>query len=485
MSLKFLYKKGFHTARLDIQDKVWQAEQKRDEEARKTAELRRQIEDERAVQDLRAQMGGGNVNGASTDTGLEWMYAGVRKSVAEKQDESEAFLTGKKAVGESEGKVAKVAPGVDFDANKLSSKRFTAITGGRVAAVEALAKIDDDGIKSTSSLSSSLFVSNKVPRAEAFAVRQADPLVAMAEAEARRKQLLLSDPRVLEKIKEKLLSEQKQKQVQVQTIQQQSFSEQLDQNISGQDIMERVKEKKSTDVTNEEENEETEHRHKHRRHHRHHHHRRSDNKDDEEDLSHHRRHHHRRRHRDNDEMSPSHDVINEEKNENENYSRKRLREETCVKEDESLIETKDSAQQSRRTRKSRWDIPEESTNVIHAENITATNVIGVSELKETLTMDANIETASSRIYDEIKEREKETEKEEDIDENLETIEGRNLTIKASTNTVQFGLIGGAKKKEGMNHLGIPEHIAKEREALFRAKQLETFRGGKGGRREHR
>ena len=85
---QFLYKKGFHTARLDIQDKVWQAEQKRDEEARKTAELRRQIEDERAVQDLRAQMGG-NVNGPSTDTGLEWMYAGVRKSVAEKQDESE------------------------------------------------------------------------------------------------------------------------------------------------------------------------------------------------------------------------------------------------------------------------------------------------------------------------------------------------------------------------------------------------------------
>ena len=75
-------------------------------------------------------------------------------------------------------------------------------------------------------------------------------------------------------------------------------------------------------------------------------------------------------------------------------------------------------------------------------------------------------------------------KEEDIEENLETIEG-NTTIKASLNTLQFGLIGGAKKKEGMNHLGIPEHIAKEREALFRAKQLETFRGGKGGRREHR
>jgi hypothetical protein len=245
--------------------------------------------------------------------------------------------------------------------------------------------------------------------------------------------------------------------------------------------MERVKELKSTDVTNEEENEETEHRHKHRRHHRHHHHRRSDNKDDEEDLSHHRRHHHRRRYRDNDEMSPSHDVINKEKNENEdnNNSRKRLREETWIKEDESLIERKDSAQQSRRTRKSRWDIPEESTNVVTVEGITATNVIGDDIMKETITMDAKVETSSCRIYDEIKEREKE----EDIEENLETIEG-NTTIKASLNTLQFGLIGGAKKKEGMNHLGIPEHIAKEREALFRAKQLETFRGGKGGRREH-
>ena len=239
MSLKFLYKKGFHTARLDIQDKVWQAEQKRDEEARKTAELRRQIEDERAVQDLRAQMGGG---GPSADTGLEWMYAGVRKSAAEKQDEDEAFLTGKKAVGEKEGKAAKVAIGADFDSNKLSSKRLVAVTGGRAAAVEALAKVGNgngnsstnpsssSSSSSSSSVSSSLstsIVSHHVPRSEAFAVRQADPLVAMAEAEARRKQLLLSDPRVLEKIKEKLLEDQRHKQQQ----QQRSSTEKMEPSI--------------------------------------------------------------------------------------------------------------------------------------------------------------------------------------------------------------------------------------------------------------
>ena len=40
MSLKFLSKKGFHPHNVDQQARVWDAEQKRDAEARKLAELR-------------------------------------------------------------------------------------------------------------------------------------------------------------------------------------------------------------------------------------------------------------------------------------------------------------------------------------------------------------------------------------------------------------------------------------------------------------
>jgi len=503
MSLKFLYKKGFHTARLDIQDKVWQAEQKRDEEARKTAELRRQIEDERAVLELRAQMGGG---GPSADTGLEWMYAGVRKSAAEKQDEAEAFLTGKKAVGESEGKAAKVATGADFDATKLSSKRLVAVTGGRAAAVEALAKVGSGNgpslstPSSSSSSSSSTLTSlhTNIPRSEAFAVRQADPLVAMTEAEARRKQLLLSDPRVLEKIKEKLLEEQRLKKQQLES-QHQRFSpstEQIDKSItsnssatSRSEIIATSLNVSSVDASgggaaasggageDDKERSQDESRHRHRHHHRrhHHHHRRhrSEEKVDGEESSKHRHHHHRRRHHRDDDTERSRSR-SRSRSMDDSSSRKRLREEKEEDEADLLTKKEESSQlpivsaPEVRVKKSRWDNPNYKLDSATIEKSPI-----LEEVKKEMANEEGDIAANKDFFiinKELNEQDDEAEIELDMGND-------NRASKPLTNSsLQFGLTGGSKKKEGVNHLGIPDHIAKEREALFRAKQFESRRG---------
>ena len=46
------YKTGFHPARLDVQERVWKAEEKKADEERRIVELRKQLEAERGAEEL-------------------------------------------------------------------------------------------------------------------------------------------------------------------------------------------------------------------------------------------------------------------------------------------------------------------------------------------------------------------------------------------------------------------------------------------------
>jgi hypothetical protein len=132
--LGFLYKKGFHPKRLDVQEKVWKAEEAAASEARRTAEVLKTLEAERNEEDL-SRAAGGAITCAS---GLEWMYSGARAAVPSKEEAaraSEDYLLGKRAVGATAaapGKAATVSHS-DFDIVKVNDARMAAITSGGVA----------------------------------------------------------------------------------------------------------------------------------------------------------------------------------------------------------------------------------------------------------------------------------------------------------------------------------------------------------------
>ena len=94
MSLAFLAKKSWHTSNLDNVERVWLAEQKSENEAKKVAELQKQIDDERQIQELRQLQVASGQKVKTTDSSLDWMYQGPNASQFEKQKESEQYLLG-------------------------------------------------------------------------------------------------------------------------------------------------------------------------------------------------------------------------------------------------------------------------------------------------------------------------------------------------------------------------------------------------------
>ena len=95
MSLAFLAKKSFHTTNLDNVERVWIAEQKAENEAKKLAELQKQIDDERKIQELRQLQVASGQKVKTTDSSLDWMYQGPNASQMEKQKDTEEYLLGK------------------------------------------------------------------------------------------------------------------------------------------------------------------------------------------------------------------------------------------------------------------------------------------------------------------------------------------------------------------------------------------------------
>lgn len=114
--MSFLNKKSWHTGGFKMIEKVWKAEQKAAEEAKKCETLRKELEEERRVESLRRMQAEAGLLTAQQVERLDWMYVGqgaFRAQEAEK--EQEAYLLGKvkkEASNEnSELKALATAPG--------------------------------------------------------------------------------------------------------------------------------------------------------------------------------------------------------------------------------------------------------------------------------------------------------------------------------------------------------------------------------------
>mmetsp|Transcript_217 Transcript_217/g.627 ORF Transcript_217/g.627 Transcript_217/m.627 type:complete len:408 (+) Transcript_217:164-1387(+) len=96
MSLAFLAKKPWHTATVKNVEKVWLAEQKRDEEEKRLGELKKQIDEEREIDELRRLQ---KDQGLVTDPKqkLEWMYEGPGSAIAS-AEAAEEYKLGKEYV---------------------------------------------------------------------------------------------------------------------------------------------------------------------------------------------------------------------------------------------------------------------------------------------------------------------------------------------------------------------------------------------------
>ena len=94
MALSFLAKKSWHTTNLKNVERVWIAEQKAEEEAKKLAELQKQILEERQIKELRElQAKSGHVT-KHIDNSMDWMYEGPAAQLQQKQS-AEDYLLGK------------------------------------------------------------------------------------------------------------------------------------------------------------------------------------------------------------------------------------------------------------------------------------------------------------------------------------------------------------------------------------------------------
>eukprot|EP00635_Sarcinochrysidales_sp_CCMP3193_P009599 CAMPEP_0118905174 /NCGR_PEP_ID=MMETSP1166-20130328/9314_1 /TAXON_ID=1104430 /ORGANISM="Chrysoreinhardia sp, Strain CCMP3193" /LENGTH=397 /DNA_ID=CAMNT_0006844443 /DNA_START=183 /DNA_END=1376 /DNA_ORIENTATION=- len=91
MSLAFLAKKPWHVARVDNVEKVWLAEQKKDEEDKRVAELKKQIDEEREIDDLRRLQ---RDQGLVTDPKqkVEWLYEGPGSARVEEYKLGKAYV---------------------------------------------------------------------------------------------------------------------------------------------------------------------------------------------------------------------------------------------------------------------------------------------------------------------------------------------------------------------------------------------------------
>mmetsp|Transcript_16946 Transcript_16946/g.16297 ORF Transcript_16946/g.16297 Transcript_16946/m.16297 type:complete len:183 (+) Transcript_16946:228-776(+) len=94
MSLAFLAKKSWHTTNIRNVERVWQAEEKAEDEKKKVVELMKQIAEERQINELRQmQVTAGHVIKVVDNT-LDWMYEGPAAEKV-KDKAAEDYLLGK------------------------------------------------------------------------------------------------------------------------------------------------------------------------------------------------------------------------------------------------------------------------------------------------------------------------------------------------------------------------------------------------------
>ena len=97
--LAFLSKKSWHTKNKANQEKVWIAEQKKEQETAKANELAREIQQEREAEEFNRIAG----KKAIKDRGIDWMYQEGTSTELAKEDaakKAEEYLLGKEYVGE-------------------------------------------------------------------------------------------------------------------------------------------------------------------------------------------------------------------------------------------------------------------------------------------------------------------------------------------------------------------------------------------------
>lgn len=75
-------------------ERVWIAEQQKEQETKKLAELQKQIEDERQIQELRQLQAASGQAVKTVDNSLDWMYQGPA-SQSEQVKQAEDYLLGK------------------------------------------------------------------------------------------------------------------------------------------------------------------------------------------------------------------------------------------------------------------------------------------------------------------------------------------------------------------------------------------------------
>ncbi|GMH60507.1 hypothetical protein TrRE_jg12354, partial [Triparma retinervis] len=101
MSLSFLQKKSWHTAKTSNIEKVWiQEEEKKKEDAR-IKELLQQRKEEREEEEMLKLTGRA---GDAEALSMSWMYQGGKKSEEEVKEDAERFLLGEKFKGEERDK---------------------------------------------------------------------------------------------------------------------------------------------------------------------------------------------------------------------------------------------------------------------------------------------------------------------------------------------------------------------------------------------
>lgn len=99
MSLAFLAKKGWHTATLRNQEKVWVAERAHEEEQQRIRDLQKQVEEERQIRELREMQGG-----QKPEDRINWMYEGPMQTRGDADEkEAEDYLLGKAFKGKQAG----------------------------------------------------------------------------------------------------------------------------------------------------------------------------------------------------------------------------------------------------------------------------------------------------------------------------------------------------------------------------------------------
>jgi hypothetical protein len=115
--LSFLQKKSWNTSNLSNVEKVWKAEKKQREEARRVEQLQREIEQERQREGLRAMQKEAGLLPATQER-MGWMVGG---GGAARKLQEEEFLLGKEFEIKQETRVEKKEDdvGVDVDVDKL------------------------------------------------------------------------------------------------------------------------------------------------------------------------------------------------------------------------------------------------------------------------------------------------------------------------------------------------------------------------------